>query len=75
MERLRRPVHPQIHVSMEAWLDAIKKVQSRRRDEIVNSTNRHHNFVAGIPTPRIQEEKGISWILSLVKIIASSLFN
>ncbi|KAJ9595896.1 hypothetical protein L9F63_012915, partial [Diploptera punctata] len=60
MERLRgEPVNPQIHVSMEAWLDAIKKVQARRRDEIVNSTNRHHNIVAGIQTPRIQEDKDI----------------
>jgi hypothetical protein len=43
---------------MEAWLDSIKKVQARRRDEIINSTNRHHNVVAGIHTPRIQEDKG-----------------
>ncbi|XP_069679107.1 uncharacterized protein [Periplaneta americana] len=60
MERLRgEAVNPQIHVSMEAWLDAIKKVQARRRDEIINSTNRHHNIVAGIQTPRIQEDKDI----------------
>ncbi|XP_047098911.1 uncharacterized protein LOC124713552 [Schistocerca piceifrons] len=60
MERLRgEAVHSNIHASMEAWLEAIKKVQSRRRDEIINSTNRHHSFVAGIPTPRIQEDKDI----------------
>lgn len=59
MERLRgEAVNPQIHLSMEAWLDSIKKVQARRRDEIINSTNRHHNIVAGIQTPRIQEDKG-----------------
>lgn len=60
MERLRGAgVHPEIHASMEAWLEAIKKVQARRRDEIINSTNRHHNMVAGIQTPRIQEDKDI----------------
>jgi hypothetical protein len=59
MEQLRgEAVNPQIHSSMEAWLDSIKKVQARRRDEIINSTNRHHNIVAGIQTPRIQEDKG-----------------
>ncbi|XP_067012781.2 uncharacterized protein [Anabrus simplex] len=60
MERLRgEGVHPEIRAAMEAWLEAIKKVQACRRDEIVNSTNRHHNFVAGIQTPRIQEDKDI----------------
>ncbi|XP_021934301.1 uncharacterized protein LOC110836898 isoform X3 [Zootermopsis nevadensis] len=60
MERLRgEAVNPQIHMSMEAWLDSIKKVQARRRDEIINSTNRHHSIVAGIQTPRIQEDKDI----------------
>jgi len=59
MERLLgEAVNPPIHLSMEAWLDSIKKVQARRRDEIINSTNRHHNVVAGIHTPRIQEDKG-----------------
>jgi hypothetical protein len=60
MERLLgEAVNPLIHLSMEAWLDSIKKVQARRRDEIINSTNRHHNVVAGIHTPRIQEDKDI----------------
>jgi len=59
MERLRgEAVNPQIHMSMEAWLDSIKKVQARRRDEIINSANRRHNIVAGIQTPCIQEDKG-----------------
>jgi hypothetical protein len=59
MEQLRgEAVNAQIHASMETWLDSIKKVQARRHDEIINSTNRHHNIVAGIQTPRIQEDKG-----------------
>jgi hypothetical protein len=59
MERLLgEAVDQEVHLSMEAWLDSIKKVQARRRDEIINSTNRHHNIVAGIQTPRIQEDKG-----------------
>ncbi|XP_063231100.1 uncharacterized protein LOC134535777 isoform X2 [Bacillus rossius redtenbacheri] len=56
---LGSPINPRIHASMGAWLDSIKKVQARRRDEIINSTNRQHNLVAGIQTPRIQEEKDI----------------
>ncbi|XP_023712973.1 uncharacterized protein LOC111867394 isoform X2 [Cryptotermes secundus] len=68
MEQLRgEAVSPQIHASMETWLDAIKKVQARRRDEIINSTNRHHNIVAGIQTPRIQEDKDILALAASIK--------
>jgi hypothetical protein len=59
MEQLRgEAVNGQIHASMETWLDSIKKVQARRRDEIINSTNRRYNIVSGIQTPRVQEDEG-----------------
>ncbi|XP_034245324.1 meiosis-specific coiled-coil domain-containing protein MEIOC-like isoform X2 [Thrips palmi] len=45
MERLRgAPVHPRIRLSMENWLEAIKKVQTRRREELINSSSRHPMF-------------------------------
>lgn len=60
MERLRgESVNGNIHSAMEAWLDAIKKVQCRRREELINANNRHQDMIAGIETYRIQEDKGI----------------
>lgn len=45
MERLRgAAIHPRIRVSMESWLEAIKKVQSKRREELINSRSRHPMF-------------------------------
>lgn len=47
MEKLRSlTIHPNVHATMVAWLDSIKKVQSSRKDEIVNSANRQR---AGVP--------------------------
>lgn len=55
MEQLRGvEVHPNIHTSMEKWLEAIRNVQGRRRDEIINATNRHRSA-----TNRIQEDKDV----------------
>ena len=36
-------------------MEGIRKVQARRKEEIVNATNRHRNG-----GPRFQEEKGTS---------------
>lgn len=45
MERLRgAPVHLRIRASMDNWLDAIKKVQTKRREELINSSSRHPMF-------------------------------
>ncbi|KAK3922477.1 Meiosis-specific coiled-coil domain-containing protein MEIOC [Frankliniella fusca] len=45
MERLRgAPIHPRIRKSMEAWLESIKKVQTKRREELINSSSRHAMF-------------------------------
>ncbi|GIY33001.1 meiosis-specific coiled-coil domain-containing protein MEIOC [Caerostris extrusa] len=55
MEQLRKaPVHPNIHVAMEKWLDAVRNVQARRRDEIINVANRQRNS-----SSRIQEDKDV----------------
>ncbi|XP_055928830.1 uncharacterized protein LOC129959939 [Argiope bruennichi] len=55
MEQLRKsPVHPNIHVSMEKWLEAIRNVQARRRDEIINVANRQRTSAS-----RIQEDKDV----------------
>lgn len=46
-------LHANIHSAMDMWLEGIRKVQTRRKEEIVNATNRHRNG-----GPRYQEEKG-----------------
>lgn len=54
MEQLRQVgVHPNIHAAMGRWLEAIRNVQARRRDEIINGANRQRSS-----TTRIQEDKG-----------------
>lgn len=56
MEKLRDFVlHPHIHSALERWLEGIRKVQARRKEEIVNATNRHRNV-----GNRHQEDKGTS---------------
>ncbi|CAG5122161.1 unnamed protein product, partial [Candidula unifasciata] len=47
MEKLRSlKIHPNVHSTMEAWSESIKKVQASRKDEVVNSANRQR---AGVP--------------------------
>ncbi|XP_070536837.1 meiosis-specific coiled-coil domain-containing protein MEIOC-like isoform X2 [Ptychodera flava] len=36
-------LHPNIGVAMDKWLEGIRKVQARRKEEIVNATNRHRH--------------------------------
>lgn len=60
MEKLHDFVlHPHIHSALERWLEGIRKVQARRKEEIVNATNRHRNV-----GNRHQEDKGTSGLLS-----------
>ncbi|KAL4228789.1 hypothetical protein ACF0H5_011829 [Mactra antiquata] len=55
MEKLREMnIHPSIHSSLERWLEGIRKVQARRKEEIVNAANRHRNG-----GPRQHDEKDI----------------
>lgn len=55
MEKLREiNIHPSIHSSLECWLEGIRKVQARRKEEIVNAANKHRNG-----GPRYHDEKDI----------------
>lgn len=55
MEKLRgEPVQSNIHSALDMWMEGIRKVQARRKEEIINATNRHRNG-----GPRYQEDKGI----------------
>ncbi|KAK3607927.1 hypothetical protein CHS0354_006521 [Potamilus streckersoni] len=55
MEKLRDfMVHPNIHSALERWLEGIRKVQARRKEEVVNTANRHRNG-----GPRHHEEKDV----------------
>lgn len=54
MEKLRDiTIHANVQSALDKWLEGIRKVQARRKEEIVNAANRHR---AGIP--RQQEDKG-----------------
>ena len=54
MEKLRGDdLHANVHSAMEQWMEGIRKVQARRKEEIVNATNRQRNG-----GPRHLEEKG-----------------
>ncbi|XP_041371865.1 uncharacterized protein LOC121385306 isoform X2 [Gigantopelta aegis] len=55
MEKLRTiTIHSNVHSSLEKWLKGIRKVQARRKEEIVNAANRHR---AGMS--RHQEDKDV----------------
>ncbi|XP_021372804.1 uncharacterized protein LOC110462890 isoform X2 [Mizuhopecten yessoensis] len=55
MERLMGAgLHPNIHSALERWLEGIRKVQARRKEEIVNATNRNRNG-----GPRHQDDKDV----------------
>lgn len=45
--------HPNIHSAMDGWLDSVRKVQARRKEEIINATNRHRSGA-----PRNHDERG-----------------
>lgn len=55
MEKLRDiTIHANVQSCLDKWLEGIRKVQARRKEEIVNAANRHR---AGIP--RQQEDKDV----------------
>lgn len=44
MERLRvESIHVNIQASLDQWLEAIKKVQTMRKEEIMNASDRYHH--------------------------------
>lgn len=54
MERLRSsPLHANISTALDRHLESIHIVQSRRKDEIVNTSNRQRQGV-----PRCQDDRG-----------------
>ncbi|KAF6040051.1 hypothetical protein EB796_001620 [Bugula neritina] len=55
MESLNGKVfHANIHSSVHSWLDSIRKVCARRKEEITNATNRHRSG-----TPRNHDERDV----------------
>ncbi|ELU02137.1 hypothetical protein CAPTEDRAFT_172802 [Capitella teleta] len=63
MKRLRGDaLHANVHAAMDGWMEGIRKVQARRKEEIANAANRHRNG-----GPRFQEEKDV---LALAAAIA-----
>ncbi|ESO02704.1 hypothetical protein HELRODRAFT_152823, partial [Helobdella robusta] len=46
------PLHASIYSSMDTWLEGIRKVQARRKEEIVSTANRNNSGGS-----RFQEEK------------------
>ncbi|KAG7455291.1 hypothetical protein MATL_G00254990 [Megalops atlanticus] len=63
MERLRSaPVHANIITTLDRYLEAIHFTQQRRKDEIVNTTNRHRQGV-----PRYSDDKDVLALAAAIK--------
>ncbi|XP_054926997.1 uncharacterized protein [Dermacentor andersoni] len=59
MEQLRgAEVHPDVHASMEHWLEALRGVQTCRRDEMIHQAHRHHRQLLN-PPARLQEDADV----------------
>jgi len=75
MQQIRGSSLPdRIHVTLARWLEGTTKVQSCRRDEIINAINRHQS-----KNPQLQKEKGeeewwndnVKWCLFIHSFIHS----
>lgn len=65
MERLRSsPLHANISTTLEKHLEVIHVVQSRRKDEIVNASNRQRQGA-----PRCQDDRGITTLRYFLKVV------
>lgn len=54
MKKLRNEsLHANIYSAMERWMEGIRKVQARRKEEIVSTANRNNSITA-----RPQNDKG-----------------
>ncbi|XP_064438202.1 meiosis-specific coiled-coil domain-containing protein MEIOC isoform X1 [Mirounga angustirostris] len=63
MERLRSsPLHASISTALDRHLESIHIVQSRRKDEIVNASNRQRQGV-----PRCQDDRDVFALASAIK--------
>lgn len=64
MERLRSsPLHANISTALDKHLEVIHVVQSRRKDEIVNASNRQRQGA-----PRCQDDRGITMLMYFYKV-------
>jgi len=64
MERLRSsPLHANISAALDKHLEVIHVVQSRRKDEIVNASNRQRQGA-----PRCQDDRGITTLTYFYKV-------
>lgn len=59
MEQLRgAEMHPDVHASMEHWLETLRIVQACRRDEMMHQTHRHHRHLLN-PPARFQDDTDV----------------
>ncbi|KAK8787649.1 hypothetical protein V5799_022581 [Amblyomma americanum] len=59
MEQLRgAEVHPDVHASLVHWLEALRAVQARRREEMVHQAHRHQRPLL-TPPGRFQEDADV----------------
>ena len=47
-------IHPNIQISLHKWLDGIRKLQTSRKDEILNANSRQR-----IGQPRLNDDNGL----------------
>lgn len=65
MQQIRVSSLPaKIHEALSRWMEGIVKVQTCRRDEIVNAINRHQS-----KNPQLQKEKGYSNLKCMIKLV------
>jgi len=50
---MQQPLHSSIYSVMETWMEGIRKVQARRKEEMVGMANRNHSSAS-----RLQDNKG-----------------
>jgi len=50
---LQQPLHSSIYSVMETWMEGIRKVQARRKEEMVGMANRNYSSAS-----RVQDNKG-----------------
>lgn len=59
MEQLRgAEVHPDVHASLVHWLEALRTVQARRREEMIHQAHRHQRQLL-TPPGRFQEDADV----------------
>lgn len=59
MEQLRgAEMHPDVHASMEHWLETLRRVQACRRDEMMRQTHRHPRHLLN-PPARFQDDADV----------------